>query len=271
MREVENLKEAGSRGAGIRVLVGPAHGIVLHFRSVARRHRDDGARGARTGEDHQRRSVRGLAGRRRTSGTLNGDLRLYDDAIASMETEWKIEQAQARRRGRARDRSAHSEFRRRVVRFLSGRARVREFARFLGQLPDLELRPERRRPWPSRTARWSAITGTRRRARRRGSKAPKRSARRAAERALRRLNPRKVATQKAPVIFRAAHRAIAAGRYVRRGERRRDLPARVVSGGQAGREDRVGGSDRDRRCDHARPVRQLAVRRRRRDVRGAPW
>ena len=40
MREVENLKEAGSRGAGLRILIGQTHGLVLHlaiFRTRASR------------------------------------------------------------------------------------------------------------------------------------------------------------------------------------------------------------------------------------------
>ena len=38
MREVENLKQAGSRGAGIRVLVGPSYGFIQNIRFISARH-----------------------------------------------------------------------------------------------------------------------------------------------------------------------------------------------------------------------------------------
>ena len=61
MREVENLKEAGSRGAGIRVLTGqrsPTRRLLLHLRSLPRRHRENGESRAGASQNHQRRSLR---------------------------------------------------------------------------------------------------------------------------------------------------------------------------------------------------------------------
>ena len=66
MREVENLKEAGSRGAGLRILIGKRHRLRPTPRIFARRHRAHGASGGRTGRHHDRRSVRRPARARRT-------------------------------------------------------------------------------------------------------------------------------------------------------------------------------------------------------------
>jgi len=99
MQEVENLKEAGSRGAGIRVLTGdkgaqragssytsdlsPA-GIEKMVKAAL--------------ELAKITSVDPFGGLPETGelGKLEGDLKLYDDAIAKMTTEWKIEMVQAK-------------------------------------------------------------------------------------------------------------------------------------------------------------------------------
>src|SRR5689334_11239477 len=92
MREVENLKQAGSRGAGIRVLVGNLTG--------SSRTSDLTAQGIET-------MVRGALDLARITtpdphaglpdpsdlGRFPNDLRLYDDSVSRMETEWKIAQA----------------------------------------------------------------------------------------------------------------------------------------------------------------------------------
>ena len=44
--KLENLKEAGSRGAGLRILIGKQDRVVLHLRSFAGRHRAAGQVGA---------------------------------------------------------------------------------------------------------------------------------------------------------------------------------------------------------------------------------
>jgi len=92
MREVENLKQAGSRGAGIRVLVGNLTG--------SSRTSDLSAQGIET-------MVRGALELARITtpdphaglpdpadlGKFSGDLKLYDESVSGIETEWKIAQA----------------------------------------------------------------------------------------------------------------------------------------------------------------------------------
>ena len=213
-------------------------------------------------DDPLRRPAR--AGRTRQARRRSEALRRF--AIAGMKTEWKIDQAlRAEEAALDVDPRIH-ELRRRVVRFVPRLAGVCEFARLRRQLPHLELRPERRPGGQAERvhgARLLAHVGAR------GSrvwKVRKQVGTRAAERAMRRLNPRKVPTQKVPVIFEPRTARHASGRSFRRRQRRRHLSPRVVPGGQAGRKDRLRSADRDRRCHHARPVRQLAFRRRRRGL-----
>src|SRR5262249_8662892 len=92
--EVESLKEAGSRAAGIRVMIGQRAGsshtsdltpagieqMVSAALALARITSEDPIAGLPEKED---------------LGRMSGDLKLYDDTIARMDTEWKI--AQARR------------------------------------------------------------------------------------------------------------------------------------------------------------------------------
>ena len=84
---------------------------------------------------------------------------------------------------------------------------------------------------------------------------------RAAERALRRLNPRKVATQKAPVIFEPRTARSLLGDFFERGERiGRSTGRRRFLAGKLG--EKIA-SERLTVVDDAtmpRPVRQLAVR-----------
>ncbi len=80
---------------------------------------------------------------------------------------------------------------------------------------------------------------------------PEAVGKRAAERALRRLNPRKVPTQKVPVIFEPRTARMLVGRSLRCGQRRRNLPPRFVPDRKAGREDRIGSADHHRRRHHA--------------------
>ena len=115
------------------------------------------------------------------------------------------------------------------------------------------------------------LLAVRPRAKFRASKAPEEVGRRAAERALRRLNPRKVPTQKVPVIFEPRTARTLLG----------DLFDAVNGGaiyrhasfltGKLGEKIASEASDHHRRRHHARLVRQLAFRRRRRALRGARW
>ena len=96
MREIESLKEAGSRAAGIRVLLG----------EKGAQHTGSSYTSDLTAEGIEKMiraaidlaaitSVDPFAGlpEREELGRLNGDLGLYDPAITEMDTAWKIEQA----------------------------------------------------------------------------------------------------------------------------------------------------------------------------------
>ncbi len=94
MREVESLKEAGSRGAGIRVLVGQADADrptpPICRPKESRRWCAAALELAKiTSEDPHA----GIAGPRRSGQARPATCSLYDDAIARWTREWKIEQA----------------------------------------------------------------------------------------------------------------------------------------------------------------------------------
>ncbi len=200
MREVESLKQAGSRGAGIRVLIGrnigssrtsdlTPKGIEEMVRSaldLARVTTEDPHAGLPDAEE---------------LGTLTTPLELYDDAVASLETEWKIEQA---RRAEDVALSADPRIQNSEGAAFDSHLGTRAFANSLGfhgsyrtsscglsvvpVAKDLSGAMERDY-WHTISRRASAIESA------------EEVGRRAAERALRRLNPRKIATQKAPIIF----------------------------------------------------------------------
>ncbi len=203
MQEVENLKEAGSRGAGIRVLTG-----------------DKGAQRAGSSytsdlspEGIEKMVKAALELAKITSvdpfgglpepdelGKLEGDLKLYDDAIARMTTEWKIDQAM-------RAEKAAFDFDPRIqlsegASFDSHTGR-RIFANsrgFLGSYRtsscSLSVVPVAKQDGAMERDYWHTS------ARNSGRlESPEFVGRIAAERAIRRLNARKVPTQKVPVIF----------------------------------------------------------------------
>ena len=94
MRQTERMKEAGSRGMGIRVLVGRRSGSS-YTSDLSSEGIDTMARAALslakiTTEDPHA----GLPDPEEL-GALAGDLELYDETIAGMDAEWKV--AQARR------------------------------------------------------------------------------------------------------------------------------------------------------------------------------
>ncbi len=199
MREVESLKEAGSRGGRDSRAGGQERRVVLHFGSHARRHRDDGARRARAGENHQRRSVCRVAGAS-DLGTRSGDLALYDDAIEGMETEWKIAQAKRAeevafatdpRIQNSEGASFDSYVGRRVFansRGFSGSYRTSSCG--LSVSPVAKQNGSMERDYWYTSARAASKL-----------ESPEEVGRRAAERAVRRLNPRKIPTQKAAILF----------------------------------------------------------------------
>jgi len=200
MREVESLKQAGSRGAGIRVLIGrnigssrtsdlTPKGIEEMVRSaldLARVTTEDPHGGLPDPEE---------------LGSLTTPLELYDEGVGTLETEWKIEQAR-----RAEDVALSADPR---IQNSEGAAfesylGTRAFANSLGfhgsyrtSSCGLSVVPVakdangamERDYWHTTARKASAIESA------------EEVGRRAAERALRRLNPRKIATQKAPIIF----------------------------------------------------------------------
>ena len=142
MREVENLKQAGSRGAGIRVLVGHLTG--------SSRTSDLSPQGIET-------MVRGALDLARITtpdphaglpdpadlGRFSGDLKLYERFGFRHGNRVENRPGPEGRRGRTGGGSAHHELGRRFVRFLPRLAGVRQFARIRRRVSNLELRPER--------------------------------------------------------------------------------------------------------------------------------
>jgi PmbA protein len=199
MREVESLKEAGSRGAGIRVLVGQRAGssyssdlspegiekMVHAALELAKITSEDPHAGLPERED---------------LGSLAGDLQLYDETVAGMDTEWKISQArQAEGAALAADpriqnsegASFDSHVGRRV--FANSRGFV---GSYLSSSCGLSVVPVAKQNGSMERDYWHTIARSAARL-----ESPEEVGRHAAERALRRLNPRKAATQKAPVVF----------------------------------------------------------------------
>jgi len=199
MRELENLKQAGARGAGIRVLVGNLTG--------SSRTSDLSPQGIET-------MVRGALDLARITtpdphaglpdpadlGRFSGDLKLYSDSVSGIETEWKIAQAlKAEEVALGMDpRITNSE----GASFDSYMG-SRVFANSLGFAGEyrtsscgLSVVPVAKQNGSMERDYWS--TSAREVSR---LESPEEVGRRAAERALRRLNPRKVPTQKVPVIF----------------------------------------------------------------------
>lgn len=203
MREVENLKEAGSRGAGIRVLIAQGEGQRTGSSYTSDLSREGMETmvakalelAAITTEDPH-------AGLPEASelGSLRCELELYDDAIAGLATEWKIDQARAAeaaalafdpRIENSKGASFESYLGMRV--FANSRG-------FLGSYRTsscgLAVQPVAKQNGSTERDYW--YTSSRSASR---MEPAEEVGRRAAERALRRLNPRKVATQKAAIVF----------------------------------------------------------------------
>ena len=203
MREVENLKEAGSRGAGIRVLVAQGDGQRTgssYTSDLSREGMDTMVSKAlelaaiTTEDPHAGLPEDGEL------GSLKGELDLYDDAIAGMATEWKIDQARAAeaaalafdpRIENSKGASFESYLGMRV--FANSRG-------FLGSYRTsscgLAVQPVAKQNGSTERDYWYTSSRSASRMERAED-----VGRRAAERAIRRLNPRKVATQKAAIVF----------------------------------------------------------------------
>lgn len=199
MREVESLKEAGSRGAGIRVLAGKRGGSSytsdLTPEGIATMVRGAIDLATITTED----PFADLPDPA-DLGSRPEDLKLYDPAIEDMETEWKIAQAKlAEEAAFAADaRIQNSEGA--SFESYTGRRVFANSRGFVGSYRTsscgLSVSPVAKHEGSMERDYW--YTSGRAAAK---LESAEEVGRRAAERAVRRLNPRKIATQKAPIIF----------------------------------------------------------------------
>jgi PmbA protein len=199
MGEIETLTEAGSRGAGLRVLVGKHMGSAytsdLSEHGIARMVSSALELAKITTEDP-------LAGLPDPSelGKLEVDLQLYSPAVAELPTEWKIEQAKAAEAAafEVDERIANSEGasfdthtgRTVFVNSLGFAGSYRTSSCSLAAVPIARSGDEMERDY------WFSVVRDVNRLEKPGI-----VGRRAAERALRRLGARKIATQKVPIIL----------------------------------------------------------------------
>lgn len=199
MREIENLKQAGSRGAGIRVLIGK-HTGSSHTSDLTADGLEQMVRAAFelakiTSEDpHAGLPDPG------DLGIFDKDLQLYDDAIARMDTDWKIRQALTAEDAAL---SADSRIQNSEGASFDSYLGTRVFANSLGFVGSyrtsscgLSAVPVAKSNGSMERDYWHTAS---RRAN--GIESADAVGRKAAHRAVRRLNPRKVATQKTPIIF----------------------------------------------------------------------
>ena len=203
MQEVENLKEAGSRGAGIRVLTGDK-GAQRAGSSYTSDLSPEGIQKMVKAalELAKITSVDPFGGLPEPSelGKLDGDLKLYDEAIAQMTTEWKIDQAMRAEKAAfdfdpriqlSEGASFDSHTGRRI--FANSRdflGSYRTSSCSLSVVPVAKQESGMERDYWHTSARSAGRLET-----------PESVGRTAAQRAIRRLNARKVPTQKVPVIF----------------------------------------------------------------------
>src|SRR5258708_20613604 len=199
MREVESLKQAGSRGMGIRVMLGQRAGSS-YTSDLSRDGIETMIRAALELAKFASEDPHAGLPDTQDLGQIPGNLALYDDAIASLETEWKITQARRAEEAAlsADPHVANSEgasfdsylgnwvF----ANSLGFAGHYRTSSCSLSAVPVAKDNGSMERDYWHTAARAASRLET-----------PEEVGRRAAERALRRLNPRKVATQKAPVIF----------------------------------------------------------------------
>jgi PmbA protein len=199
MREVESLKEAGSRGAGLRILIGKCTGASytsdLSAEGIERLVKSAVELAAVTTEDPHT----GLP-EPEELGSLAGDLQLYCGDVAQLETERKIEMAKRAEEAAltADPRIVNSEggsFDSHLGRHVF--ANSRGFAgEYRTSYCSLSVSPLAREGESMERDYWYTLA--------RGSaglEPPEQVGRIAAQRALRRLKPVKMGTQKVPVVF----------------------------------------------------------------------
>ncbi len=199
MKEVEKLTQAGSRGAGIRVLVGKRSGSSrtsdLTPEGIAAMVKSALDLAAITSED----PFAGLPDPGEF-GKIETDQKLYDESIARMETEWKISQAiKAEETALAFDPRIENSEGAGFDTYIGSRAFVnsrgfkgsyRTSTCGLSAVPVAKQNGSMERDYWSSAARTAS-----------GIEAPEEVGRKAAERAIQRLGARKIPTQKVPVIF----------------------------------------------------------------------
>lgn len=204
MQEVENLKEAGSRGAGIRVLTGDKGAQRAGSSYTSDLSPEGIEKMVKAALDLAKiTSIDPFGGLPELAdlGKLEADLRLYDDAIAKMTTEWKIDQAMRAEKAAfdydpriqiSEGASFDSHTGRRIFansRGFLGSYRTSSCSLSVVPVAKQEDGAMERDYWHTSTRSASRLEG------------PESVGRIAAERAIRRLNARKVPTQKVPVIF----------------------------------------------------------------------
>ena len=203
MREVESLKEAGSRGAGIRVLVGEKGAQKTGSSYTSDLSPDGLEKMVRAALELAKiTTVDPFAGLPEASelGQLNVDLQLYDPSVAQMDAQWKIDQAKRAeevalnfdpRITNSEGASFDSHVSRRV--FANSRGFVgsyRSSSCGLSVVPIAMEGEKMERDYWHTSARSAAKL-----------ESAEDVGRIAAQRAIRRLNARKVPTQKVPVVF----------------------------------------------------------------------
>jgi PmbA protein len=199
MRDVESLKEAGSRAAGLRILIGKRAGSAytsdLSPDGVRQMVRSAIELAAITTEDpYQGMPEPGEL------GSIDSDLRMYSDDVAALETGAKIEMARRTeeaalasdpRISNSEGASFDSHLGRHV--FANSRGFAGEYRTSYCSLSTVPVAREgesmERDYWYSMARSFS------------GLEQPEDIGRIAAERALRRLGARKVETQRVPVVF----------------------------------------------------------------------
>jgi PmbA protein len=199
LREVENLKQAGSRGAGIRVLIGrntgSSHTSDLTPDGIEAMVRSAVALAKVTTEDPHA----GLPDPA-DLGKFSGDLALYNDDVAALDTGWKIEQAL---RAEAVALDADPRIQNSEGASFDSYVGSRAFANSRGFAGEYRLSscslsavPVAKDNGSMERDYWYTSARTSKRL-----ESADEVGRRAAARALRRLNPRKIDTQRAPIVF----------------------------------------------------------------------
>lgn len=197
--EVENLKEAGSRGVGLRVLIGQRAGSAYTSDFTAEgieRMIDSAVELARVSGEDQFAGLPDEA----EQGRLNQDLELFSDDVLSLDTSYKIEQA---RRAEKAALSVDPRVTNSEGASFDSYLGLRVFANshgFVGGYRSsscsLSTVPVGREGDTMERDYWFSIARGAA-----GLEDPESIGRRAAERVARRLGARKVTTQKVPVIF----------------------------------------------------------------------